>query len=169
MLSSVSAVILLFSTGVSSSGRLSINPMDVCTLLGVGGGLVTSFLSWTWIRAGRRLGMGQEVKLQQVLGSVLVGTNLNLAAMGATILGLQATVGALLGKTLTSAAGAGYYRGAAPPPVAFDVFSVQACANTIMAHFAGLVLAQWLLRVVQKHLAAEEEAAYAPSAPLAPY
>ena len=168
ILTTVSGVILLFSTGMTSSGTLSINPMDICTLVGVACGLVTTMLSWTWIRAGRRLGFLQQVKLQQVFGTVLVSTNLNLVGMGATILGLQAVVGSLVAKTLTTAAG-GYYgpRGPAPPPVAFDVFSVQACANTIMAHFAGLVLANWLLRIVQKYLQKAEEG-YAPSAPPLP-
>jgi len=168
ILTTVSGVILLFSSGISSVGVVSINPMDICTLVGVACGLITTFLSWTWIRAGRRLGLLQEVKLQQCMGTVLASTNLNLIGMGSTILGLQAVVGGLVAKTLTTAAGAGYYgpRGA-PPPVAFDVFSVQACANTIMAHFAGLVLANWLLRVIQKYLQKEEER-YAPSAPPMP-
>ena len=168
MLSTVSGVILLFSSGATSAGVLSINPLDACTLVGVAGGLITSFLSWGWIRAGRRLAFLQEVKLQTVLATVLAGTNLNLASMGATIIGLQATVGALVGKTLSAVAGGYYNPRGAPPPVAFDVFSVQACANVIMAHFVGLVLANWLLRVVQKHMAKEEELAYAPSAPPMP-
>ena len=167
VLSTVSGVILLFSSGITSSGALSVNPLDACTLVGVAGGLITSFLSWGWIRAGRRLAFLQDVKLQTVLATILAGTNLNLASMGATIIGLQATVGSLVGKTLSAAAG-GYYGPRAPPPVAFDVFSVQACANVIMAHFVGLVLANWLLRVVQRHMAKEEELAFAPSAPPMP-
>jgi len=168
ILTTVSGVILLFSSEITSKGVFSINPMDICTLVGVACGLITTMLSWTWIRTGRRLGFLQEVRLEQCLGTVLASTNLNLIGLGATILGLQATVGTLVGKTLTSAAGAGYYGSrVAPPPVAFDVFSVQACANTIMAHFVGLVLANWLLRIVQKHLQREEEE-FAPSAPPMP-
>ena len=88
--------------------------------------------------------------------------------MGAAILGLQATVGSLVGKTLTTAAGGYYGPRAAAPPVAFDVFSVQACANTIMAHFVGMVLANWLLRTVNVYLKREEERDMMPSAPPAP-
>lgn len=169
ILTTVSGVILLFSTGVTSSGKLSVNPIDVCTLGGVACGLITSALSWTWIRAGRRLGFLQEIKLQQCMATVLASTNLNLLGMGAAILGLQATTGSLVAKTLTAATAVGVYgpRSTAPP-VAFDVFSVQACGNTIMAHFVGLVLAQWLLRIVSKYLQREEERMYEPSAPPLP-
>lgn len=79
---------------------------------------------------------------------------------------LQATVGQLVGKTLTSAANA-YGPRAGAPPVAFDIFSVQACANTIMAHFAGMLLANWLLGTLTKVLSRAEDG-YEPSAPPAP-
>lgn len=158
ILSTVSGVVLLFSLGVTTGGSLTATPTDVCTLVGVGCGLLTSMLSWTWIRAGRKLQELKNIRLQQCMGTVLASTNLNLIGMGATILGLQANVGALVAKTLTSAAGGLYYNPrAAPPPVAFDVFTVQSCTNTIMAHFVGLVLAQWLLRVLRVFISKEEE------------
>ena len=158
VLSVVSGVVLLFSMGVTSGGSIITSPTDVCTLIGVGCGLFTSMLSWSWIRAGRKLGELKEIKLLQCLGTVLASTNLNLVGMGATIVGLQASVGGLVAKTLSSAAGGLYYNPrSAPPPVAFDVFSVQACTNTIMAHFVGLMIAQWLLRVLRKYIQKEEE------------
>ena len=164
VLSTVSCVILLFSTGITSQGGFSIGTMDACTVIGAACALITTFLSWTWIRAGRRLSMLKEVKLQYCISTVLASTNLNLIGMGATLLGLQATVGSLVGKTLTTAVG--YYGNrVSPPPVALDVFSIQACANTIMAHFAGLVLGNWLLRVLQKYIAREEDRELTPSAP----
>lgn len=170
ILTSVAAVILLFSTGVTTIGsKLSLNAMDICTLVGVGAGLFTTALSWTWIRAGRRLGMLQPIKVQQCLGSVLASVNINLVGMGAAIVGLQATVGTLVAKTLSTAAGGYYGPRMAPPPVAFDVFSVQACSNAIMAHFAGMVLAQWLVRIITRYIAqAEERAMMRPSAPTMP-
>jgi len=146
--------------GVTSGGRLVASPTDICTLVGVACGLLTAMLSWTWIRAGRALGAMKEVKLQQCLGTVLASTNLNLVGMGATIIGLQATVGGLVAKTLSTATSGIYYNPRSPPPpVAFDVFSVQSCTNTIMAHFVGLMLAQWLLRILRKYIQKEEEKA----------
>jgi hypothetical protein len=168
ILTTVSAVILLFSTGVTSQGALSVNPIDICTFIGVACGMITTSLSWTWIRAGRRLGFLQDVKLQQCMTTVLACTNLNLVGMGAAILGLQATVGSLVAKTLTTAAGGYYGPRAQAPPVAFDVFSVQACANTIMAHFVGMVLANWLLRTVNRYINKFEDSDSSPSAPPMP-
>lgn len=54
---------------------------------------------------------------------------------------MQAIVGNLVAKTLSSASAGAYYgaQRVAAPPVAFDVFSVQACTNTIMAHFVGML------------------------------
>jgi hypothetical protein len=158
ILSTVSGVVLLFSTGVTSGGAFAPSPTDVCTLVGVASGLLATFLSWTWVRAGKALQEGKMVKLQQCMGTVLVSTRLNLIGLGATVVGLQAAVGALVAKTLSSAAGgmAYYNPRAAPPPVAFDVFTVQSCTNTIMAHFVGLVLANWLLGIVRSALAKEE-------------
>ncbi len=54
---------------------------------------------------------------------------------------MQAIVGNLVAKTLSTAS-AGVYNTAqrvGAPPVAFDVFSVQAATNTAMAHFVGLL------------------------------
>jgi hypothetical protein len=158
ILSTVSGVVLLFSTGVTSGGSFAPNPTDVCTIVGVLSGLVATMLSWTWVRAGRALQEGKKVKLQQCMGTVLASTRLNLIGLGATVVGLQAAVGALVAKTLSSAAGglAYYNPRAAPPPVAFDVFTVQSCTNTIMAHFVGLVLANWLLGLLRSYIAKEE-------------
>lgn len=121
----------------------------------------------------------------------------------------QATVGSLVAKTLASASAAGFYgQRTAPPPAAFDVFSVQvgrpaagcglercggllcrssyslqvadsamhvppapshriasvkcmgavetcaaqACTNTIMAHFVGMLFSNWLLTVLNKYM-----------------
>lgn len=58
------------------------------------------------------------------------GIVLNVLGMGATILGLQATVGLLVAKALTSSA-VPYYQGIPPgqsPVLALDVFLVQVYA-----------------------------------------
>lgn len=51
---------------------------------------------------------------------------------------LQATVGGLVAKTLSSAAAGAFYRGVAPPPVALDVFSVQVSGGGSCAGCVGL-------------------------------
>lgn len=54
---------------------------------------------------------------------------LNVVGMAAAVLGLQATVGTLVGKALTTSA-VPYYQGIAPgqsPVLALDIFLVQVC------------------------------------------
>jgi hypothetical protein len=62
-----------------------------------------------------------------VVKSLKNGIVVNLLGLGAAILGMQATVGLLVAKALTSSANP-YYQGIAPgysPVLALDVFLVQ--------------------------------------------
>ena len=67
---------------------------------------------------------------------------------------VQASVGQLVGKTLSSSTSNPYAAGgsgaAGATPTAIDVFSVQASTNTLMAHFVSIVFANWLLRLLNK-------------------
>ncbi|KAF8404955.1 hypothetical protein HHK36_009850 [Tetracentron sinense] len=86
----------------------------------------------------------------EVVKSLKTGIVVNLLGMGAALLGMQATVGLLVAKALTSSANP-YYQGISPgysPVLALDVFLVQASANTILSHFLGLVFSLELLRSV---------------------
>ncbi|PRW56211.1 TIC chloroplastic [Chlorella sorokiniana] len=168
----VSTVILLFSTGVPSATGVQFSFIDIATLLGIVCGYLSTFLAWSYTRAGAKMGRLQEVKLASIAGTVIANSSLNLVGLGATIIALQATVGSLVAKTLSAASAAGFYgQRTAPPPAAFDVFSVQACTNTIMAHFVGMLFSNWLLTVVNKfnkRQAEREEAFAADTAPSAP-
>lgn len=65
------------------------------------------------------------------------GIMLNLLGMGAAILGMQATVGLLVAKALTSSANP-YYQGISPgstPVLALDVFLVQVCLQYKVVFF----------------------------------
>lgn len=88
----------------------------------------------------------------KVITSIAHGTLINVAGMGATILGICTLVGTLVAKTLSNAsinpfmagaAGAGYN-----PVIALDVFLVQAAANTLVGHFLSLACNLWLLNVI---------------------
>lgn len=62
-----------------------------------------------------------------VVKSLKNGIGVNLVGMGAAILGMQATVGLLVAKALTTSANP-YYQGISPgysPVLALDVFLVQ--------------------------------------------
>jgi hypothetical protein len=160
-LSVVSGIVLLFSTGLLAGNALQPSPTDVLTATGVLTGLVAAFISWGLVRTGRLIAEGKVVKLELVMAAVLASTRLNLIGLGATILGMQASIGGLVAKTLSSAAGGMAYYNArvAPPPVAFDVFTVQSGINSVLAHYLGLVLAFWLLNILRRHIAKEEEGA----------
>ncbi|KAL2939289.1 Protein TIC 21 chloroplastic [Bienertia sinuspersici] len=139
----VSAVILSFSVVVT--GRIT-SPV---TFYATAGGIAAAFISVFWSFGYLRL----SEKLRRTATDPSKSENgiaVNLLGMGSAILGMQATVGLLVAKALTTSA-TPYYQGIAPgssPVLALDVFLVQASANTILSHFFGLVSSLELLRSV---------------------
>ncbi|KAL9671960.1 hypothetical protein QQ045_009534 [Rhodiola kirilowii] len=148
----VSAVILSFSVVVT--GKVT----SPATFYATSGGIVAAFISVFWsfgyIRLSERLKKtandpSKAPPRADVVKSLKNGIVVNLLGMGAAILGMQATVGFLVAKALTSSANP--YQGISPgysPILALDVFLVQASANTILSHFLGLVFSLELLRSV---------------------
>ncbi|KAK9060344.1 hypothetical protein SSX86_021048 [Deinandra increscens subsp. villosa] len=149
----VAAVILSFSVVIT--GRIT----SPATFYATAGGIVAAFLSVFWsfgyIRLSDRLQKtandpSKAPPRADVVKSLRNGIAVNLLGMGATILGMQATVGLLVAKALTTSANP-YYQGIPPgnsPVLALDVFLVQASANTILSHFLGLIFSLELLRSV---------------------
>ncbi|KAL4179262.1 hypothetical protein AMTRI_Chr13g86400 [Amborella trichopoda] len=94
--------------------------------------------------------LAQAPPRAEVVKRLRNGIVINVLGMGATVLGMQATIGLLVAKALTSSA-TPYYQGLTPgysPVLALDVFLVQACANTVLSHFLGLIVSLELLRSV---------------------
>ncbi|KAJ0697240.1 protein TIC 21, chloroplastic isoform X1 [Helianthus annuus] len=149
----VAAVILSFSVVIT--GKIT----SPATFYATAGGIVAAFLSVFWsfgyIRLSDRLRKtandpSKAPPRADVVKSLRNGVALNLLGMGAAILGMQATVGLLVAKALTTSANP-YYKGISPgssPVLALDIFLVQASANTILSHFLGLVSSLELLRFV---------------------
>nr|ACU20954.1 unknown [Glycine max] len=149
----VAAVILSFSVVVT--GKVT----SPATFYATAGGIVAAFISVFWsfgyIRLSEKLRKTSNDPTKappraDVVKGLKNGIMLNLLGMGAAILGMQATVGLLVAKALTSSANP-YYQGISPgstPVLALDVFLVQAAANTIPSHFLGLVFSLELLRSV---------------------
>ncbi|KAI7744404.1 hypothetical protein M8C21_014304, partial [Ambrosia artemisiifolia] len=146
----VSAVILSFSVVIM--GKIT----SPATFYATAGGIVAGFLSVFWsfgyIRLSDRLRKtandpSKAPPRADVVKSLRNGIALNLLGMGAAILGMQATVGLLVAKALTTSANP-YYKGGSSPVLALDIFLVQAGANTILSHFLGLVSSLELLRFV---------------------
>ncbi|KAF5751177.1 hypothetical protein HS088_TW02G00187 [Tripterygium wilfordii] len=149
----VSAVILSFSVVVT--GKISSPATFYATAGGIAAAFISVFWSFGYIRLSDKLwrtanGPSKAPPRADVLKSLKNGIILNLLGMGAAILGMQATVGTLVAKALTSSATPNY-QGISPgynPVLALDVFLVQASANTILSHFLGLVFSLELLRSV---------------------
>ncbi|KAK7822851.1 protein tic 21 [Quercus suber] len=149
----VAAVILSFSVVVT--GKVSSPATFYATAGGIAAAFISVFWSFGYIRLSDKLRRtandpSKAPPRADVVKSLKNGIVVNLLGLGAAILGMQATVGLLVAKALTSSANP-YYQGIAPgysPVLALDVFLVQASANTILSHFLGLVFSLELLRSV---------------------
>ncbi|KAI4318411.1 hypothetical protein MLD38_032117 [Melastoma candidum] len=149
----VAATILSFSVVVT--GKITSPATFYATAGGMAAAFISIFWSFGYIRLSEKLRKtvndpSKAPPRTDVVKSLKNGIVLNLLGMGAAILGLQATVGLLVAKALTTSANP-YYQGIAPgasPVLALDVFLVQASANTILSHFLGLVFSLELLRSV---------------------
>ncbi|XP_073000645.1 protein TIC 21, chloroplastic [Typha latifolia] len=149
----VSAAILSFSAVVT--GRITSPATFYATSAGIAAAFVSVFWSFGYIRLSEKLRRTANEPAKappraDVVKSLKNGIVVNVLGMGAAILGMQATVGLLVAKALTTST-VPYYQGISPgqsPVLALDVFLVQASANTILSHFLGLVFSLELLRSV---------------------
>uniref|UniRef100_A0A061S0R5 Translocon at inner membrane of chloroplasts 21 n=1 Tax=Tetraselmis sp. GSL018 TaxID=582737 RepID=A0A061S0R5_9CHLO len=165
VLSSVSLVILLFSVSYSQTTGPTLS--TYFTLFGVIAGFVSTIWAFRYTRLARSIRAyldardgkappeaaknARKISKLEVMRSINWGAMVNLLGLGSTIIGLQATVGSLVGKTLTSATTNPFLAGNAGSynaVHALDVFLVQSSTNTLLAHFCGIVFSMWLLRVI---------------------
>ncbi|XP_044507471.1 protein TIC 21, chloroplastic [Mangifera indica] len=153
VLTVVAAVILSFSIVVT--GKITSPATFYATAGGIAAAFISVFWSFGYIRLSEKLRKtasdpSKAPPRADVVKNLKTGIVVNLLGMGATILGMQATVGLLVAKALTSSANP-YYQGVPrgySPVLALDVFLVQASANTVLSHFLGLVSSLELLRSV---------------------
>nr|AJK93572.1 chloroplast protein TIC-21 [Suaeda glauca] len=149
----VAAVILSFSVVVT--GKITSPVTFYATAGGIAAAFISVFWSFGYLRLSEKLRRtandpSKAPARADVVRSLKNGIAVNLLGMGSAILGMQATVGLLVAKALTTSANP-YYQGIAPgssPVLALDVFLVQASANTLLSHFFGLVSSLELLRSV---------------------
>ena len=160
-LSIASAGILLFSVAFTAQNGPAVSLY--ATLFGVVASFLSTFWTYGYTRLARRLRAlaaaaarggplpADMVRKGDVVATLRAGCYVNLAGLAATLLGLQATVGLLVAKTLTNATANPFLAGGAgsySPVLALDVFLVQASTNTALAHFVSLVASLWLIKVV---------------------
>ncbi|MCD7472510.1 hypothetical protein HAX54_013768 [Datura stramonium] len=148
----VAAVILSFSIVIT--GKITSPFTFYSTAGGIAAAFISVFWSFGYLRLSEKLRKtanepSKAPPRADVVKSLKNGIVVNLLGMGAAVLGMQATVGLLVAKALTTSTNP--YQGFTPgssPVLALDVFLVQASANTIVSHFLGLVFSLELLRSV---------------------
>jgi hypothetical protein len=160
-LSLTSAGILLFSVAFTAQNGPAVSLY--ATLFGVVAAFLSTFWTYGYTRLARRLRAlaaaaarggplpADMVRRGDVVATLRAGCYVNAAGLGATLLGLQATVGLLVAKTLTNATANPFLAGGSgsySPVLALDVFLVQASTNTALCHFLSLVASLWLIRAV---------------------
>jgi hypothetical protein len=130
------------------------------TLFGIVMGYLSTFWSFGYTRLSRKLrafldydGIGDAPKIRRtdVINMLEKGAIINALGAGASMLGLQATIGLLVAKTLTTATVNPFLASSTTtwnPVLAFDVFNVQATTNALLSHFFSLLVSLWLLRTI---------------------
>lgn len=163
-LSVVSGIILFFSIQSGTAPGEVPNVSVYFTLVGTVLSFMSTFLAHSFRRTARAvLEKGDAVATGKVVSGLLRAVSLNLWGLGATVIGLQATVGTLVAKTLTTTSQNPYQGGRAAAssaaPAALDAFSIQASTNTVLAHFVSIVFANWMLRLLNKAASKQQRAA----------
>ncbi|KAJ4716240.1 protein TIC 21, chloroplastic-like [Melia azedarach] len=133
----VAAVILSFSVVVT--GKITSPATFYSTAAGIAAAFISVFWSFGYIRLSEKLRKtatdpSKAPPRADVVKSLKNGIVVNILGMGAAILGMQATVGLLVAKALTSTANP-YYQGIAPgysPVLALDVFLVQSLTKLLL-------------------------------------
>ncbi|KAJ7185099.1 hypothetical protein O6H91_Y537900 [Diphasiastrum complanatum] len=128
----VSATILAFAILISGNATAPLT--GYLTAAGIASGFLSVFWSFGYLRMAGRLQAAvndpsKAPPRSEVSSNIKQGLIINLLGMGATLLGMQATVGLLVGKALTSPA-APFLQGPSKgysPVLALDVFLVQVC------------------------------------------
>ena len=152
----VAAIITMFSMAFTSQQGPQVSMY--LTLFSIMTGFLSTFWSFGYIRLSRKLreflyAVGSpeapRIRRTDVINMLEKGAIINILGAGASMLGLQATIGLLVAKTLTTATVNPFLASNTNtwnPVLAFDVFNVQATTNTLLSHFFSLLVSLWLLR-----------------------
>jgi hypothetical protein len=158
-LTTVAAIIVLFSMAFTATAA---GPpvATYLTLFAIITGYLSTFWSFGYTRLARRLRAfldaaaledAPKVRRSDVINMLEKGAIINVLGAAAAMLALQATIGLLVAKTLTTASVNPFLSSSSSswnPVLAFDVFNVQATTNALLSHFFSLCSTLWLLRTI---------------------
>lgn len=158
ILAVVSTLVLLFAIFSFNSRTNAANPGTGFGLLLAFGGLIAlyagAYWAFSYTRLSKRLrspNSQTRPKPRDVTQSLRIGLIINLVGMLLTLMGAQAIVGTLLGKSLSQPQGGAIFAERLTQYVQpLDIFVVQANTNTILAHFVGVVASLWLIRSMSR-------------------
>jgi len=153
----VSGLVLLFAFADPNFNLKASDPMSRAGLFFAASGLVLLGLSIYWAfrytRIAKQLQAANPVthpKKADVIHTLRQGLILNSVGMFLTLLGVEAIVGTLIGKSLTQVEGLAIYN-ATQLIEPLDILVVQANINMIAAEFVGAVMSSWLISRVNHH------------------
>jgi hypothetical protein len=151
----VSALILLFASTGLLGGKQSSQGSGFAIFCAAGGVLalgVSVVLFYRYRKIAQLIQdpeSGQHPKKGDTLQTIKFGIMANLTGMFLSIIGAEAFVGLVLGKVLALPQGAAVYNTAQlVQPI--DLFIILANTHTIASHFAGIIIALWLLNQLNR-------------------
>ncbi|GLC35314.1 hypothetical protein PLESTB_000578200 [Pleodorina starrii] len=158
----VSAGVLIFSLAATNVPAGGPSWDRYFTAAGVVCGFLSTFFAHGFLRLARKLAAGEVVEPGWLSASLLRCNGLNVLGIGATVIGLQASVGTLVAKSLLASTQTPFATNPANAVVSLDVFSLQAATNSLLGHLVSLVFTNLMLRITS---AATRTAAAPPPPP----
>ncbi|MEM9162261.1 MAG: DUF3611 family protein [Cyanobacteria bacterium P01_F01_bin.4] len=161
VLAVISSMVLIFASATLGARAANTGGGNPGTGAGLGLavlGLLTIYVgaywAWSYTRLGRKLRTSNpdlRPKPKDAAQKIRIGIIISLVGMLLTLLGTQAIVGSLLGKSVSSQAAGFINPGALSQFVQpVDIFVVQAATNILLAHFIGMCASLWLSRAVNR-------------------
>jgi Protein of unknown function (DUF3611) len=132
-------------TGIPAPSSPGIGMGIIFTVVGLCVVYFSAFWSFRYTQLAQKLrGNGDKPSKVQTVKLLKMGVIVSLAGMPVTLIGANAIVGALTIKSLTPQTGS--FIPITVQPI--DMFVMQACILTILAHFVSLFSSLWLLNRV---------------------
>ncbi|MGF1479600.1 MAG: DUF3611 family protein [Cyanophyceae cyanobacterium] len=123
-----------------------------CAAIGLVALAINIYFSWRYTQMARRIeepDPARRPKKSDTLQAIRIGLTINLVGMLIAIIGAEALIGLVLGKSLSRPQLA-----LTTDPSEFvnsiDLLIVQANTNTIAAHFSGIASSLWLLNRIAR-------------------